>query len=109
MADDVFDAAANLKQRTASIDDKLDRVLDEQPSSAKTPVPAPGGTNFAQAKRSERKGSEGERAFGSPLARPEISGEQRAAAIRAAQEARIAELNQNAARQKTAQSTDLAN
>lgn len=107
---DIFDARRELVQRTASIDDKLDKIVGTESKKTTTPTPpAPGATNFAQAKRSERVGSEGERSFGSPIARPEISSENRAEGIRKAQEDRIAKLNLNAQAQKANQSTDAAN
>lgn len=111
MADQtVFDAARQMRQRTASVEDKTEREIGEPGEPSKGPVPAPGATTFAQARRSERVGEEGERQFGAPVARPEISAEAREEAIRAAQEERIRALNLRAQEaQRRAQSTDLAN
>jgi hypothetical protein len=62
----VFEAANAIKGRRESIKGKVDKATKKGPKKP-TPAPKKGGVTAAQAKRSERKGKSGERAFGTPM------------------------------------------
>ena len=62
---DVFDAALLIKQRPASVADKLDKA---SPAPTKPPVSRKNPTvSSAEALKGERVGTEGECSFGAPL------------------------------------------
>jgi hypothetical protein len=111
MADDIFDSARRLRQRSASVQDQLDLMEDVQDATGDVPSPPAStrGVTAEQALRTRHTGEEGEPAFGAPVARPEVSKESREEAIRKAQDERIAALNVRAQEQRQAQSTDSNN
>jgi hypothetical protein len=70
---DVFEAAALLGQREASVDDKVDKILGTATTIRRRSGPTSTAVTTEQAIQSERKPEpeEGARAFGAPLAAPD--------------------------------------
>lgn len=65
MADDLLDTRRRVKQRSADIEDRVERGREK--GAEKAAGPRPSGVTADQAKKSEHKGSKGERAFGTPI------------------------------------------
>ena len=103
---DVFDVAALVKQRPASVADKLDKIEPETAPKPAGGAPSRKGVTTEQAKRTERRPTKGEgsRAFGAPTDPPPLNDAQSREQIRRATADEVRRLNQ-----RTNQSTDSQN
>lgn len=123
MADNPFsvvEAAQNLAAREGNVEQAIEKA-SAQGSPSQPAAPQPGGTTLDQAMRTAHTGSQGEKAYGTPMdtsaplsrsaPTPQVDSQSRAEMIRQAQEQRIAELNELAANsnRRSAQNTDDAN
>ena len=105
----VFDAARQLSQRTASVEDKVAKVDPEpdRPVNNNAPSKDTSAVTSQNVGRTERRPTKGEgkRAFGAPTARPPaVRSENDRETIRAEQAAQVSRMNE-----RSRQSTDSNN